>query len=42
MKVTVTVVFLVVTPCSDVVGYQHFRGSCHLHLHPDYETSKVL
>jgi hypothetical protein len=24
--------FWVVMPCSDVVGYQHFRGSCHHHL----------
>jgi len=26
------VVFWVVTPCSVVVGYQRFRGSCCLHL----------
>jgi hypothetical protein len=26
-------VFWVVTPCSVVVGYQHFRGSCCLQLH---------
>jgi len=25
-------VFGVVTPCSVVVGYQHFRGPCYLHL----------
>jgi len=24
-------VFWVVTPCSVVVGYQCFRGPCHLH-----------
>jgi hypothetical protein len=38
-------VFWVMTPCSDVVGYQHFRGPCCLHLnslHPDDEDSKVL
>jgi hypothetical protein len=26
-------VFWIVTPCSVVVGYQRFRGSCCLHLH---------
>jgi len=25
-------VFWVITPCSDVIGYQHFRGSSCLHL----------
>jgi hypothetical protein len=30
MKVQV-MVFWVVTPCSDVVGYQRFGGSCRLH-----------
>jgi hypothetical protein len=25
-------VFWVMTPCSDVVGCQHFGGPCHLHL----------
>jgi hypothetical protein len=27
-----SVVFWVMTPCSDVVGDQHFRGPCCLHL----------
>jgi len=26
------VIFRVMTPCSVVVGYQHFRGPCCLHL----------
>jgi hypothetical protein len=28
-------VFSVVTPCIFVVGYQHFGGLCHLHLHSE-------
>jgi hypothetical protein len=31
VKIQVVVVW-VITPCSAVVGYQHFRGSCCLHL----------
>jgi len=27
-------VFWVLTPGSVVVGHQHFRGTCYLHLHP--------
>jgi hypothetical protein len=34
--------FWVVTPCSDVVAYQSFRGSCSLHLHPKDGDSIVL
>jgi len=26
-------VFLALTPCGVMGGYQHFRGSCYLHLH---------
>jgi len=26
-------VFWAVTPCSAVVGYRRFRGSCYYHLH---------
>jgi len=29
------VVLWVLTPYSDVVGYQHFRWPCSLHLHPE-------
>jgi len=36
------VVFWVVTPCNDVVGYQRFGGSCCLHLHPKAGSSMVL
>jgi hypothetical protein len=32
MKIQV-VVFCFLMPCSDVVGYQRFGGSCCLHLH---------
>jgi len=28
------VIFWLVVPCSDVVGYQHFGGLCCLRLHP--------
>jgi len=28
-------VFWVVTPCTDVVGYEHFRRACCLCLHPE-------
>jgi len=31
--VKIQVVFWVVMLCNVVVGYQHFRGSCCLHLH---------
>jgi len=31
MKIQV-IVFWVMTPCSDVVGCQHFRRTCWLHL----------
>jgi hypothetical protein len=34
MKVHV-VVFLALTPRSDVVGYKSFGGSCYLHLYPE-------
>jgi hypothetical protein len=34
------VVFWDVTPCIDVVGYQHFRGPCYLHFQG--EVSGVL
>jgi len=33
MMVMTEVIFWVLTPCSVVVGYQHFRGPCCLH-HP--------
>jgi len=40
MKIKVEV-FLVVMPCSVVVGYQHFRGSFCPHLHPEDEGGMV-
>jgi hypothetical protein len=35
-------IFWVVTPCSVVVGYQCFGGSCCLHLQDEYGGSMVL
>jgi hypothetical protein len=35
-------VFWVVTPCSVVAGYQHFRGPCCHHLQGDDEGSMDL
>jgi hypothetical protein len=36
MAVKIQVMALwVVTPCSDIVGYQHFRGPCCLQLQGD-------
>jgi hypothetical protein len=34
-------VFWVVTPCSVVVGYQIFRGTCCLHLHCDPHNAGI-
>jgi hypothetical protein len=34
-------VFCVVTPCSVVVGYQHFRGLCCLHLQGEVKMEAV-
>jgi hypothetical protein len=34
--------FWVVMPCSDVIGYQHFRGPCCLHLHPGYTKNMIF
>jgi hypothetical protein len=35
-------VFWVVTPCSVVVGYQHFGGPCYLHLQGEVTTPMFL
>jgi len=32
----------VVMPCNVMAGYQHFGGSCYLHLHPEDRGSMVL
>jgi len=34
-------VFWVVTPCSDVAGYQRFRGPCCIHLQGEDGSSMV-
>jgi len=33
--------FWVITPCSDAVGHQCFRGPCCLYLHPELWSSKT-
>jgi len=33
------VVFWVMTPHNDVVGYHHFRGQCFFHSYPEDEGS---
>jgi len=33
-------VFCVMTPCSDVVGYQNFRGPCCLHLKGEVNSAR--
>jgi len=40
-KIQVTV-FWIVTPCSNVAGYQCFRASCCLHLEPEDRGSMVI
>jgi hypothetical protein len=40
MRYLVTV-FWAVSPNSDVVGYQHFRGLCCLHLHDEVKMEGV-
>jgi hypothetical protein len=34
-------VFWVVMPCTVVVGFQHFKGPCSLHVHPDDEGGSM-
>jgi len=35
-------VYWVMMPCNVTVGYQHFRGPCCLHLHPEDGGSMVI
>jgi len=41
VKIQVEVIW-VVTPCSDMVGYERFGGPCCLHLQGEDGGSKVL
>jgi len=41
MKIQI-VLYCVLTPCSDIVGYQCFRGPCYIHLHSEDGDSMVL
>jgi hypothetical protein len=33
---TQIVVFWILTPCSDLIGYRRFGGLCYLHLQTEY------
>jgi len=37
----IQIVFWVVTPCSDVVGYQRYGGPCCLHLQGEVTIQKT-